>query len=169
MSAVTYKSNEVVANCRRLALNENRFFDLVVDSKLWLNDPEESSLSWVFPETGRTMFVADSEGASLVPELRSIPGVVFVSKNNYSCFAKSDLLRVLRRAAIEEVYVCGINTDYCVFATTMASFENQFRTFVVSDAVTTVRGKSAHEEGLRNLERHFSSNVFVSTKDIVSR
>lgn len=169
MSTVTHNANEVVSNCRELALNANRFFDLVVDSKLWLKTPEESSLSWVFPETATTMFVADSEGARLVPELRSIPGVVFVPKNNFSCFAKSDLLQVLRDAGIQHVYICGINTDYCVFATTMASFENQFRTFVVADAVTSVRGKEAHEEGLRNLERHFSSNALVSTKDIVSK
>ena len=169
MSAVTYKSPEVISNCRELALNRDGVFDLVVDSKLWLQSPEESSLSWVFPETGITMFVANSEGASLVPELRSIPGVVFVPKNNYSCFAKSNLLQVLQESSIEEVYICGINTDYCVFATTMASFENHFRTFVVSDAVTSVRGKKAHQEGLRNLERHFSSNVFVTTNDIVSK
>eukprot|EP00531_Pseudo-nitzschia_arenysensis_P013523 CAMPEP_0116133042 /NCGR_PEP_ID=MMETSP0329-20121206/9889_1 /TAXON_ID=697910 /ORGANISM="Pseudo-nitzschia arenysensis, Strain B593" /LENGTH=185 /DNA_ID=CAMNT_0003627635 /DNA_START=349 /DNA_END=906 /DNA_ORIENTATION=+ len=163
MSAVSYNAKQVVSNCRELALNKDGFFDLVVDSKLWLERPEESSLSWVYPETA-----AGSEGASLVPELRSIPNLVFCKKNNYSCFAKSDLLQVLRDAVIEEVYICGINTDYCVFATTMASFENQFRTFVISDAVSTIRGKEAHEEGLRNLERHFSSKVFLATKDIVS-
>jgi len=168
MSAVSYNAKQVVSNCRELALNKDGFFDLVVDSKLWLERPEESSLSWVYPETATTMFVAGSEGASLVPELRSIPNLVFCKKNNYSCFAKSDLLQVLRDAVIEEVYICGINTDYCVFATTMASFENQFRTFVISDAVSTIRGKEAHEEGLRNLERHFSSKVFLATKDIVS-
>lgn len=167
MSAVTYNAKEVVSNCRELALNKNRFFDLVVDSKLWLKTPEESSLSWVFPETATTMFVADSEGAKLVPELQSIPGVQFVPKNNFSCFAKSDLLQILRDAKIQQVYICGINTDYCVFATTMASFENQFRTFVVADAVTSVRGRKAHEEGLRNLERHFSCKALVFTKDIV--
>lgn len=169
MSTVTHNATEVVANCRELALNRDGFFDLVVDSRLWLTDPDESSLSWVWPETARTMFVAGSEGASLVPALRSVPGVAFVPKNNYSCFARSGLLRTLRGAAVEEVYVCGINTDYCVFATCMGSFENHFRTFVVSDAVTSVRGKDAHEEGLRNLERHFSSKVLITTKDMVGR
>ena len=169
VSAIEYKAKEVVANCRELALNGNEFFDLIVDSRLWLERPEESSLSWVFPETGKSMFVANSKGAALIPELQSIPNLKFVAKNNYSCFANSDLLAILRDAGIDSVYVCGINTDFCVFATTMASFENRFRTFVVSDAITSVRGKEAHEEGLRNLERHFSSNVFVTTKNIASR
>jgi len=113
-------------------------------------------------------FVANSEGAQLIPELRSIPNLVFVPKNNYSCFAKSNLLQVLQNFNIGNVYVCGINTDYCVFATTMSSYENQFRTYVVKDAVTTVRGREAHEEGLRNLERHFSANVFVTTDNIIN-
>jgi len=56
-----------------------------------------------------------SESAQLVPELRSIPIKRFVPKNNYSCFAKSKLLTVFRDAIIEELYICGINTGFCVF------------------------------------------------------
>ena len=59
---------------------------------------------------------------------------------------------------IEEVYLVGINTDYCVFATAMDSFSNKFRTYIIRDAVTSVRGKAAHEEGLCNFQ------IFVSAK-----
>lgn len=167
VSAIEYNRKSVIENCRKLALNENKFFDLCIDSKLWLSSPEESSLSWVWPETAKTMFVAGSEGASLIPELADISPITFVPKNNYSCFANSKLLSTLQDASIDEVYICGINTDFCVFATTMDSFQHLFRTFVVKDAVTSVRGKHAHAEGLCNLERHFSSNVLVLTNDIV--
>ena len=167
VSPIEYNRKIVIQNCRKLALNENDFFDLCIDSKLWLLSPEESSLSWVWPETAKTMFVAGSEGASLIPELADISPVTFVPKNNYSCFANSKLLSTLRDAHIDEVYICGINTDYCVFATAMDSFQHMFRTFVVKDAVTSVRGKEAHVEGLHNLERHFSSNALVLTDDIV--
>jgi len=168
VTAIEHNRKSVIQNCRKLALNENNFFDLCIDSKLWLSNPEESSLSWVWPETARTMFVAGSEGASLIPELAGISHVKFVPKNNYSCFANSRLLSTLQDANIEEVYICGINTDYCVFATAMDSFQHKFRTFVVSDAVTSVRGRDAHDEGLLNLERHFSSSVLVHTQDLVS-
>jgi nicotinamidase-related amidase len=167
MSAIEYNAKQVIRNCVKLASNQRGVFHLVVDSKLWLQLPSESSLSWVWPETAKTMFKADSEGASLISELREIKGLIFVPKNNYSCFAKSNLLESLRQQHIQEVYICGINTDYCVFATALDSFQNQFRTFVVTDAVTSVRGKDAHEEGLRNLERHFGAGVFVSTDEVM--
>lgn len=168
VSDIEHNRKCVIQNCRKLALNENDFFDLCVDSRLWLSSPEESSLSWVWPETATTMFVAGSEGASLIPELADISHVKFVPKNNYSCYANSKLLSVLREANIDEVYICGINTDYCVFATAMDSFQNKFRTFVVGDAVTSVRGREAHIQGLHNLERHFSPKALVLTHDIVS-
>lgn len=168
MSAVTYNAQQVIRNCRSLALNENKFFDLCIDCKLWLRSPEESSLSWVWPETATTMFVAGSEGASLIPELRDISTLKFIPKNNYSCFANSKLLETLREANINEVYICGINTDYCVFATAMGSFENKFRTFVITDAITSNGGRVVHNQGLNNLEKHFSSRVFVTTEEIMS-
>jgi nicotinamidase/pyrazinamidase len=163
MKAVSYKAEEVVKNCVKLAKHLS-FFDVVIDCKLWLTNPEDSSLSWAWPETARTMFVAGSTGASLIPELREIP-MTFIPKNNYSCFCKSRLLSKLQENNISHVYICGINTDFCVFATAMDSFQHQFKTFVIVDAVTSIRGKEAHQEGLRNLERHFSANVLISTQD----
>ena len=168
VSAIEHHRREVIQNSRKLALNENKFFDLCVDCRLWLNSAEESSLSWLWPETATTMFVAGSDGASLIPELCGIPHLKFIPKNNYSCFAKSKLLDTLREASIDEVYICGINTDFCVFATAMDAFQNQFLTFVVADAVTSVRGREAHVQGLHNLERHFSESALVFTHGIVS-
>ena len=47
-------------------------FHLGIDCRLWLKSPQESSLSKVWPEAGRTLFVAESDGASLIPELGAI-------------------------------------------------------------------------------------------------
>jgi len=169
MAAVQFKAATVVENCQRLLLARNHdgtpLFDLWVDSRLWLTSAEESSLSKCWPETAKTMFVAGSEGASLLPQLRSTRWT-FVAKNNYSCFANSNLRAVLNDNRIDEVYIAGINTDYCVFATALDAFQFHFDTFVIRDAVTSVRGKAAHEEGLRNLERHFLESVLISTEDI---
>jgi nicotinamidase-related amidase len=167
VTAVKLNRKQVIQNCRKLALNENGFFGLCIDSRLWLSSPEESSLSWVWPESAKSLFVAGSEGASLIPELGGIPHVRFIPKNNYSCFAKSDLLHTLQEADVDQVYICGINTDYCVFATAMDSFQHQFQTFVIADAVTSVRGRDAHVEGLHNLERHFSENALILTTSII--
>ncbi|KAG7346674.1 isochorismatase hydrolase [Nitzschia inconspicua] len=164
VDGIEYNLKSLFANCRKLCKNSSKFFDLILDSRLWLRSKEESSLSWVWPETFETMFVADSKGAALVVDLRSYP-MQFVEKNNCSCFANSELQSILEKAHVTEVYICGINTDFCVFATCLDSFQNKFRTFVVKDAVSSIGGKLAHEDGLRNLIKHFGSQVLLETKD----
>lgn len=193
---VSYRRDEVIDNIRSLILagssndndssgsggaetNNNPLFDIMVDSRLWLESPSESSLSWVWQGTGRTLFKAGSEGASLIPELRDdataagaatmSTRMTFVRKYNYSCFAGEhcQLLSILRSRRITDVCLCGINTDYCVFATALDAFQNDFRVTVASDAVTSVRGRHAHQEGLRNLERHFGNRVLRTTSQVL--
>jgi nicotinamidase-related amidase len=166
VAGIHYNKKSLISNSKLLCQNANKFFDLILDSRLWLRSPEESSLAWVYPETAKTLFVADSDGASLIPELRSFQ-IRFVKKNNYSCFANSKLLSILRDTQTDEVYVCGINTDYCVFLTALDSFQHKILTYVVEDAVTSVCGKTAHVEGLRNLKKHLGDQVLVTTKDCI--
>lgn len=167
MANVNYRAKEITTQCHHL-LHSN-VFALKIDCRLWLNRPEESTLSWVYPETAQTLFVAGSSGADLIPELKKdLPAeVVFCPKNNYSCFVKSTLRTLLQQNDITHVYLCGINTDYCIFATALDAFGLGFRTFVVHDAVSSIRGEPAHEEGLANLERHFGPTVLVSTQEVL--
>ena len=93
----------------------------------------------------------------------------FVIKNNYSCFANSELQQILLQEKINEVYICGINTDYCVFATALDAFQtNIFQTYVIKDAVSSIGGQSDHEDGLRNCIKHFGEQCLVSTNDCCS-
>ena len=152
------------------SLTTSGLFDLVVDSRLFLESPDESSLSKVWEGSGTTLFRAGSEGASLVPELRGIiPNLTFVRKYNYSCFAgeRCQLLNVLRLNDVTDLYLCGINTDYCVFATALDAFQRNLSVVVVSDAVSSVRGEEAHGEGLRNLERHFGTKCLMTTEQVL--
>lgn len=166
---VSYLREPMVEHCRAL-LSSRPCFDLVVDCRLWLRSVSESSLAKVWPATATTLFVADSEGASLIPDLRNVaPHMVFVEKNNYSCFAHTRLLSALQEANIQEVFICGINTDYCIFATALDAFQHHFDTFVVEDAVSSNGGKAAHEEGLRNLQKHFGPKVFIKTEELLSQ
>lgn len=164
---VTYRVAEMVRDIQSLA--SSGLFDLMVDSRLFLDSPDESSLSRVWEGSGSTMFRAGSEGASLIPELRDVPNLTFVRKYNYSCFAgeRCQLPALLRANDINNLYVCGINTDYCVFATALDAFQRNFSVVVVSDAVSSVRGEKAHREGLRNLERHFGAKCLMTTEQVL--
>jgi nicotinamidase-related amidase len=108
VAGIRYNLKSLVANCQNLCCNSSHFFELIMDSRLWLRSKDESGLAWVWPETYVSMFVADSEGASLVADLRPYAkNMQFVEKYNYCCFANSKLLSILQEAQITEVYICG--------------------------------------------------------------
>ena len=89
-----------------------------------------------------------------LPSLRA-PHVTFVAKQSYSCFTDSPLDVTLRAAGVTEVYLTGINTNYCVFATTLSAWEKAYQVRVVLDGVTSCDGEAGHEEGLRMLHSFF--------------
>eukprot|EP00906_Rhabdomonas_costata_P034569 RCo048634 len=107
VSGVSFRKTEVIQNIRKLARSGR--FALSLDTRLWIADPSKTSLTWVYPSVGH----AGNPGAEILPELRDL-NLTFVKKLNFSCFVDSELDECLRKASIQEVYLTGINTDYCV-------------------------------------------------------
>eukprot|EP00172_Hildenbrandia_rubra_P000537 Plantae.Rhodophyta-Hildenbrandia_rubra.ctg12759.p1 GENE.Plantae.Rhodophyta-Hildenbrandia_rubra.ctg12759~~Plantae.Rhodophyta-Hildenbrandia_rubra.ctg12759.p1 ORF type:complete len:199 (-),score=20.85 Plantae.Rhodophyta-Hildenbrandia_rubra.ctg12759:1679-2275(-) len=164
LSALQHRRTHIIANIR--ALLDIDCWKLKLDSRLWLHNTKESTLSLVYPEWGETMGIPNSEGASLCPELRGL-GLEFVTKKHYSSFVNSKLLERLNEERIDEVYVVGINTDYCVFLTAMDSqARGEFRTFVVEDATSSVTGAQGHQEGIRRHRMHLGDEAVVSTEAV---
>ena len=56
----------------------------------------------------------------------------------YSGFEKSDLARILRDRDVDQVFVCGLATDYCVRASAIDACREGFDVTVVEDAVRAV-------------------------------
>lgn len=147
-------------------LAASRRWTLKLDSRLWLEDNRESTLSQVYPEWGVSMGVPNSPGAALLPQLRSC-GLQFVQKKHYSCFVDSTLLDLLNEHEITDVFITGIHTDYCVFNTAMDSFaRGRFRTFVVEDGVGSISGSAGHRQGLSWIRAHLGSHAVVSLEEV---
>jgi nicotinamidase/pyrazinamidase len=70
----------------------------------------------------------------------------------YSGFENSDLARVLRERDVDEVYVCGLATDYCVRASAIDACHEGFDVTVVEDAVRAVEvNEGDGERALRDM------------------
>src|SRR5919201_1730010 len=88
--------------------------------------------------------VQGSPGAELHPAMAEIAvdAIVDVGRERddegYSGFENSDLARTLRDAGIDEVYVCGLATDYCVRASAIDACREGFDVTVVADAIRAV-------------------------------
>ena len=102
------------------------------------------------------------EATALLPSL-SYPHVSHVPKLSYSSFTGSPLDATLRAAGISTIYVVGIDTNFCVFATTLSAWELAYDVRVVVDGVTS-GDQAGHEQGLKMLNGFFVT--WSSTKRV---
>ena len=93
--------------------------------------------------------VRDTHGAEFHPDLDAGKiDKVFLkgtqdTDDGYSAFeaTNDDLGDYLRKSKVEEVYVTGLVTEYCVKQTVLEALRQGFKTFLIEDAV---QGISAH-------------------------
>ena len=118
-------------------------FDVVLASKDW--HPTET----VHFENWPAHCVRDTQGAEFHPDLDAGKiDKVFLkgtqdTDDGYSAFeaTNDDLGDYLRKSKVEEVYVTGLVTEYCVKQTVLEALRQGFKTFLIEDAV---QGISAH-------------------------
>lgn len=88
--------------------------------------------------------VQGSPGAELHQAMEDIAvdAIVDVGRERddegYSGFEKSELADLMRARDVDEVYVCGLATDYCVRASTIDACREGFDVTVVTDAIRAV-------------------------------
>ncbi len=70
--------------------------------------------------------------------LKSKPKDHFVVKHYFDGFYKTKLGDFLQKNKITDVYICGVNTDVCVFHTAIGSSIRGYKTFVIKDATETI-------------------------------
>ena len=171
-----------LAATERLMAASPRRFDFAVDARLWISDPDATSLTWLHPDVGR----AGTAGALLHPRLARYAAAAtqkghsppdrppcdalvleHVPKYHYSAFHATELDAQLRANGIEEVYLAGIHTNFCVASTAMAAFERGWRCFVVEEACAAFGGEAAHKEGLAQVERYLGAASVVRMADVL--
>ena len=142
-------------------------FDLVVASRDM--HPAESKHFKKWP----VHCVAGTAGANFHPELEIHKVNCLIEKgttledDGYSDFASTnlDLADYLHEQGIEELFVCGLATDYCVKATVVDSLRHGFKTMVLADcmcAVDVQPGDGA--QAVREMQQHGA--IIVTSKDL---
>jgi nicotinamidase/pyrazinamidase len=87
--------------------------------------------------------VQDTKGAEFHPSLLDDIHIRVISKglgdtDCYSAFDETDLALQLERLGIEEVWVGGLATDYCVKSTVLDALSKGFRVKALADAMRPV-------------------------------
>jgi nicotinamidase/pyrazinamidase len=88
--------------------------------------------------------VEGTPGAEFHPDLLDDPRVNIISKgineraDGYSGFDGTDLARILREEEVEQVWVGGLATDYCVKHTVLDALSQGFEVKALADAMRPV-------------------------------
>jgi nicotinamidase/pyrazinamidase len=95
--------------------------------------------------------VQGTKGAEFHPDLIDDIHIRSISKglgdeDSYSAFDGTDLALQLRRLGVEEVWVGGLATDYCVKQTVLDALKEGFRVKALEDAMRAVEVKPGDGE-----------------------
>ncbi len=147
--------------------NLMRKFSVIVASKDW--HPHQTVHFKKWP----VHCVHNTRGAEFHPAVEStlIQQVFLKGTGNkddgYSAYEATnlDLEQYLKEQDVDELYVTGLATDYCVLASAIDSVKRGFKTYVVTDAVAAVNLKP--DDGTKALEEMKSAGaVLVESKDL---
>jgi nicotinamidase/pyrazinamidase len=120
--------------------------------------------------------VQNTKGAELHPDLNvdKIDQILLKGTGNrddgYSNFEATNisLEEFLKEKGVNEIYVTGLATDYCVKATAIEASEKGFNTYVITDAIKAVNAQP--EDNTRALKEMKKAGCnLITSKEIFSK
>jgi len=82
--------------------------------------------------------VSDTWGGEVVKELEPVAGDYIIPKRRYSAFFGTDLDTYLRELGVTKLYLSGVLTNICVYATAMDASMRNYHVAVLKDAVASL-------------------------------
>jgi nicotinamidase/pyrazinamidase len=116
--------------------------------------------------------VQQTKGAEFHPDLIDDPHIRVISKgmgdeDSYSGFDGTDLALQLRRLGVEEVWVGGLATDYCVKNTVLDALKEGFHVKALKDAMRAVELRAG--DGASALEEMRNAGAQIVEKETAAR
>jgi nicotinamidase-related amidase len=90
-----------------------------------------------------------SKGWEIAAEIAPRPGEPIVDKRYRDAFRETDLQDVLARLGVDQVVICGIQTEFCVDATLREAERRGYAVTLAADAHATYPVEGATEEQIR--------------------
>jgi nicotinamidase-related amidase len=76
------------------------------------------------------------------------------TKHTFSAFKAKGIIEYLKEKGIDEVHICGTDTDACVMASAYEAFDLGFRVRPIYELCASCNGREFHEAGKKILERN---------------
>lgn len=144
-------TKDLPGKIKRYVENHKDEFDLFIFTN-FVNDPSSNSYKSGWKEC------ASPPDTELVDELKPVLkfGKVF-SKNALSALKVKEIKRLLEQNKIDELYICGIDTDCCVLATSYDGFDQGYNITVLENLSMTHTGKNLHDFALKMINRNIGN------------
>ena len=93
--------------------------------------------------------------SSMLPECFVGEGDFHItSKRNFDSFHETELHQLINRIlGKENILICGVNTDTCVYGTTFGASNRGYKPILVEDCVGSMRGKEQHISALNIISK----------------
>jgi nicotinamidase-related amidase len=110
-------------------------------------------------ESASGPFAYGKPGWQLAPALRTAPTDTFLRKTATDSFHLTELDALLKRHAITELVICGMQSDFCVDTTTRRALGLGYPVVLVSDGHTTLANKHLSAAQIREHHNETLSNI----------
>jgi len=117
--------------------------------------------------------IQGTHGAEFHPDLIDDPRITIISNgiddsaDGYSGFDGTQLAQLLRAQGVEEVWIGGLATDYCVKHTVLDALQEGFRVKALADAMRAVNVNPA--DGARAIEEMREAGAEIVEQSAVAR
>jgi nicotinamidase-related amidase len=135
-----YKAAEVVENINKLIKNARQNEIPVIFIRH--EDPEYMQLG--------------SSAWQIYDKLDTAETDFYVEKKTPDSFFETNLQELFEREKIDEIYLCGLQTDFCVDTTCRSAFGKKIKAFLVEDAHSTYDTEFIKAE---NIIKHHNSII----------
>jgi nicotinamidase-related amidase len=87
--------------------------------------------------TSENELIPQTDDWALLPELTQVSTDLYIDKTANDAFYQSGLQQALTARGIDELYITGAATDFCVDATVKSAFSKDYKVTIISDCHTT--------------------------------
>jgi nicotinamidase-related amidase len=115
-----------------------------------------------------TAFAEATKNTQIVSELNVEPTDHVLTKNRISPFYNTDLEKILKELAPDEVVIGGIMTNVCVRSAVSDAYDRDYRIRVVTDACVS-NSSEVDRFAFKDLKKTRPEIEFVKTKEVVAR
>ncbi len=128
--------------------NERDMFDFVIFQKFVNNEntPFYKLFNW--------KDMMGSPETDFCDEIEEINHKLF-ERSTRSCLRNDEFKRFLEENEVNEVFLCGFNTDECVISTAFDACDLGYRINVIERLCATYNGKEYHEAAIKLLREQF--------------